>query len=750
VNRRLRFLVRELGRIPGACWVVLLVLPALAPLARAGFFGSHDGVFHIYRLAAVEEAIRSGVLYPRWFPEFAFGYGHPVLNFYGPVSYYWGLLFSLLGADPVLAAKLVFGTGLITSALAMYAFARLHFDRFPAVLSAVLYAYLPYHLIDLYVRGAMAEFLAFVWFPLLLLAFHRLAEESKASRVLARTGLAALLSLALIATHSLSALIFAPCLFGYLALLWWQRRELRVPVRFLLAGGLALALGAFYWLPESQYVGLGHGMSQGYRDHLLSLQALIFPGPIYDYAAQVPITFPIGWIHVSILAAAIPLPLLLRRRRLLAFLFLLLALFSVLMLLELSLPVWEAFEPALAFLQYPWRFQALTVLTTAFLGGLLLQVASERAPRAARLGGVFVLVLIAAFSLPTLPVSPTHPDLSVEGMWRLDRDLAQVGATWTGEYLPIWVREQRWAISRPLPPGTRAEDSSPASYEVGQAGLDGVGYTSYRLQLDAPQGTSLVLHQFYYPGWQAHWQGAVVPARPAGELGLAAFDLPPGSGLLVLRLALTPAQQWGTLVSLLAGAALAAGLVRRLQWLRSAPGRIERPEREGLQVAGSTLACVLLIIILLGSLFMPNGYVRDAQPIRANLENLVELQAFAIDELRYRPGDTLHLTLYWIALTELDEDYKTFIHLTDAQVTRQPTQHDGDPGGEFTPTTRWLPGELVPDSHSLTLPPDLPPGRYHLWADMYQYPSVRNLSVITSVAPTDGRRVLLGEIEVAP
>jgi uncharacterized membrane protein len=282
VNRRWQVFVQKLGRIPGACWVVVLVLPALAPLARPGFFGSHDGIFHVYRLSALEDAMRSGVLYPRWFPEFAFGYGHPVLNFYGPVSYYWGLLFALLGADPILATKLLLATGLLASTLAMYAFARLHFDRFPALVAAVLYAYLPYHLIDLYVRGAVAEFLAFVWFPLLLLAFHRLIEEKKASRTLPWTALVALLLVALVATHSLSALIFAPCLAGYLALLWWQRRALRIPARFLLAAGVALALGAFYWLPvltESRYVGLGHGVSQGYRDHLLSLQALIFPGP---------------------------------------------------------------------------------------------------------------------------------------------------------------------------------------------------------------------------------------------------------------------------------------------------------------------------------------------------------------------------------------------------------------------------------------------------------------------------------------
>lgn len=753
VNRRLQVLVHKLRRIGGAWWVTLLVLPALAPLGRSGFFASHDGIFHVYRLAALEQAVRSGVLYPRWFPDFAFGYGHPVLNFYGPVSYYWGLVFSLLGAGPVLATKLLFATGMVASALAMYAFARLYFDRFPSVVAAALYAYLPYHLIDLYVRGAVAEFLAFVWFPLLLLAFHRLAEEVEGWRVMVWTALAALLGIALVATHSLSALIFAPCLAGYLAILWWQRRDRRTIALFLMAGGVGLALGAFYWLPvmaESRYVGLGYGASQGYRDHLLSVAGLIFPGPVYDYAAKAPIAFPIGWLHVGLLVAVIPLPWILRRRRPQALLFLAIGLFSVFMLTDISLPVWQTFESALAFLQYPWRFQVLTVLATAFLGGLLLQVAIERAPRAGSLAGGLLLLFVGLLALPGLPVVPSYPDLSVEGMWRLDRQLSQIGATWTGEYVPVWVKEQRWAISYSRPAGLPAAPLPPASYVAGQARLEGVGYSRYHLELDAPQETSLVLHQFYYPGWQAYWQGEVIAAHPQGELGLAAFDLPPGSGSLVLRLALTPAQRWGTIISLLACLAIAVVLVARLQLLRSRRGAVAMWWGEGLLVNGLALGYSLLAAVLLGSLIMPNGYVRDTRPIRANLENLVELQAFTIEDTHYHPGDVVRLTLYWIALTELGEDYKTFIHLTDVEVTHQPTQHDGDPGGDFTPTTRWLPGELVPDTHSLSLPPNLPAGRYHLWADMYQYPSVRNLKVASAEVPTDGKRVLLGEIQVEP
>ena len=61
--------------------VLLLTLPALWPLLRQGFFVSDDGLFHVYRVAALADAWSHGVLYPRLFPDFGFGYGQAVLKF---------------------------------------------------------------------------------------------------------------------------------------------------------------------------------------------------------------------------------------------------------------------------------------------------------------------------------------------------------------------------------------------------------------------------------------------------------------------------------------------------------------------------------------------------------------------------------------------------------------------------------------------------------------------------------------------
>jgi hypothetical protein len=728
-----------LDRVPTACWVVVLSLPALVPLARAGFFASHDGLFHAYRLAALDRAVRAGVLVPRWFPEFAFGYGQPVLNFYGPLSYYWGLPLALIGANAALALKLVFATGLIAAALAIYLLARLFWDRGPALVAAVVYAYLPYHLLDLYVRGAVAEFLAFVWFPLALWAFHRLTVASEQQGTI-RLAVAALALAALVVTHSLSALIFAPVLGAYLAILLLKRGDRRATGRVALALGLAVVLSAFYWLPvlaESRYVGLGHGASQGYQDHLLSPTDLFSLRLAYPYPTEAGVapTFPLGLIQVIILLAALILPLRVQRHRWAIVFFLALALLSGFMLTTTSLPIWRLFERGLAFLQYPWRFQALTALATAFLAGALWRQLSRGARKIPSLRLVLPVVAygcLLGWALWRLPYTPTTPDLSVQAMWQMDRDLGQVGTTWTGEYLPIWVTEQRWALSHPVPDARPGDEMLPA----GQLNLTGVGYARYEFLLDAAQATSLTLHQFHYPGWQSKGQGGAIAAHPEGDLGLAAFDLPPSRGSLAARLGYTPAQLWGTLVSLVAALVVSITLVARSKTLG---GRRSLP---------LTASYLLLAAILVASLALPNGLVGAVQGVNANLEDTAELLAFDTDRAAYNPGDTVKVTLYWRSLRTPGQDYKTFVHLTDAAVTQQPSQHDGDPGGGFTPTTRWLPGELVPDAHPLSLPTDLAPGRYLLWAGMYEHDTVRNLTIRSSEAPSADNRVLLGEIEV--
>ncbi len=67
----------------------------------------------------------------------------------------------------------------------------------------------------------------------------------------------------------------------------------------------------------------------------------------------------------------------------------------------------------------------------------------------------------------------------------------------------------------------------------------------------------------------------------------------------------------------------------------------------------------------------------------------------------------LPITLLWRAEAEMPTSYRVFIHLVDGdgQIL---AQADGEPANWSRPTTSWMPGEYILDSHTLALPPDLP------------------------------------------
>ena len=91
-----------------------------------------------------------------------------------------------------------------------------------------------------------------------------------------------------------------------------------------------------------------------------------------------------------------------------------------------------------------------------------------------------------------------------------------------------------------------------------------------------------------------------------------------------------------------------------------------------------------------------------------------------------RPGETLGITLFWQPQSEIEFDYSSYVHLVD-DAGRGITQSDHQLGGDYYPTTLWRPGEVLRDSHVLTIPQDVVPGVYRLVAGMYRYPSLEPL-----------------------
>jgi len=271
-------LARRQNLDPYLLAVVVCSLVAVLPLAGPSyFFGAHDGPHSVFFLTEFDAALRDGVWYPGWGTDHALGYGYPTFVLYSPLAYYGAEAFLLLGAGKVAAVEWIWALATVGAGLAMYAYARRVLGRLPGLLAAVVYVYMPYHLADIYVRAALAEYCAFVWMPLALLAFHNLAEKATARRL----ALAGLTYGALWLTHNVTAIAFTPLLAAYVLFRLVAERPVlsarglgRLAGRAMAAlGGAVLGLGiaAALILPnllerrfvaQEQWVGAGYGYAQ--------------------------------------------------------------------------------------------------------------------------------------------------------------------------------------------------------------------------------------------------------------------------------------------------------------------------------------------------------------------------------------------------------------------------------------------------------------------------------------------------------
>jgi hypothetical protein len=187
------------------------------------------------------EQIAAGDLYPRWMPGSFEGLGSPAFFFYPPLAYWISGLWVASGASAALAINLTGLTVLTLSGLAMHRWLSER-GTYPLA-GAILYMLAPYHLMNFYVRGALAEFSAYMWLPLIALGIAKLPSRGGVV-------LFALAYAGLMLTHLPLAMLASLFLIGPLAIARLFKDRDRAFVGTLAIGGtLAAGVAATYLLP---------------------------------------------------------------------------------------------------------------------------------------------------------------------------------------------------------------------------------------------------------------------------------------------------------------------------------------------------------------------------------------------------------------------------------------------------------------------------------------------------------------------
>ncbi|HSN76810.1 MAG TPA: glycosyltransferase family 39 protein, partial [Anaerolineae bacterium] len=235
--------------------ILIFALIIISPLFQPGYFwGAHDARHDAYFIFQYDKSVQDGIWFPRWSPDWTFGYGYPFFIVYGPLATFLGELFHhFLGLGFEASVKAVLALSIVVSGFAMYGFVRSWLGRNAGLVAAVAFMAIPYHLVDVYVRAALAESVALAFLPLALWGFRETVRRPRLAAILG----AGFAYAAIMWTSNLVALIFTPGLAAYVAILiFWQWRRspgeeerrrgggrFRSLARRMLAPAFAFALG---------------------------------------------------------------------------------------------------------------------------------------------------------------------------------------------------------------------------------------------------------------------------------------------------------------------------------------------------------------------------------------------------------------------------------------------------------------------------------------------------------------------------
>ncbi|HMQ56715.1 MAG TPA: 6-pyruvoyl-tetrahydropterin synthase-related protein, partial [Anaerolineae bacterium] len=367
---------------PNLILVLALSIFAWAPLLTPGyFFEAHDAKHSVFFLVEFDQTFRDGYWWPRWAPDFAFGYGYPLFNLYAPLAFYAAQMLHLFGLGFTTAIKTMYVLATLGGGVGMYYFARRLYGSTAGVLAAVVYMYVPFHLVEIYVRSAYAEFISLALIPFLFLAFTELIARPNRRR-LALAGLAyGLLAL----THHTSFFTFSPFLMVYLLYLILAKAKFNLKALMThglyaaAAGLLGLALAAIYLLPvivETRYIKVEQWTSGSYNylQHFVYFSQLFEENWGYGYAGPGTLddfSYQLGVVVVVLLIFAFVTSLRARYpHRATTFFFLVSTLIIVLLMSPLAQPVWQII-PIASLVQFPWRLLAVTAFTMSIAAGAL-------------------------------------------------------------------------------------------------------------------------------------------------------------------------------------------------------------------------------------------------------------------------------------------------------------------------------------------------------------------------------------------
>jgi len=527
----------------------------------------HDDMQMIRQLE-FEKCLKDGQIPCRWTPDLDFEYGSPLFNFYPPMPYIVGQAIRTTGVSFVNTIKVTAIIQIILAATFMYLLASSIFGPTGGILSALFYTYAPYHALNIYIRGAMNEAWAAVFFPLIFYFSRKLILEKKYKFVF---GLA--ISFAgLFLSHNPMLLTFAPiliiwCLFWLLTtfnkkntLILNLKKQITPILKLLFSATLAFCLAAFFTLPvliETNLINVNELFTNyfSFSGHFASLYQLFISNFWGDGAStwgmNDGISFMIGYMHwiIPSLILLFSIFLLIRKKSLdkkiiISLFVLIMGLFATFMIHNKSTFIWQIFSP-IQKIQFPWRFlnhaTFLFSLSIGVLPFIFKKYFNKKIITIITASIIVVLILINVnYFKATKPFQLTDKDKFSGINWE-----QQISAG-ISDYLPKTASATAKTTAKAYIDNV---DPKKALVELSgqKKGTDWIFFN-----VSVSQDSKVIISQLAFPNFEITDNGQKIDYQIEPELGRMVINLKTGDHQIYVKLKDTPIRTISNYISLVA------------------------------------------------------------------------------------------------------------------------------------------------------------------------------------------------------
>jgi len=533
--------------------ILILILAAsffsYNSLIQKGYIPMHDDMQPI-RLLQIDKCLKDGQIPCRWTPDLGYGYGYPLYIFYSPLIYYLMEIIHLVGFSLLTSIKISFILSFIFSGISMFLLGRLIWGNLGGLVSSAFYIYAPFRAADVYSRGAVGEFWAMGFLPLILWSILKIFKQKYQKRNLIYISLSFAL---LLLTHNLTSVSFAPILLLWIIGLLFIYQNKKIFIRVLMSLVVGFLISGFYTIPLVFERGFVHldTMISGYFNYLAHFVSF---GQLFlrnhwgfgssELGSYDDLSFSIGTIHWVILIVSTLLFIKTKQyfsRNLNTFIIiftLIVFITSVFLTHSRSTAIWQIIDP-LKYFQFPWRFLIYTALSTSIIAGYPVYLLNKNKKTSLMLALIMIFVVIvynARLFRPQYYIQINDHQKLTGANWQFQQTASIY------DYLPINVKS---------PPASKAPEIPTIIHGQAEILTFTTGTNWQKGTIQSYSMTSIQLPLYYYPGMLVTVDGQKVDYNYQNDLALITFDVPPGLHSFEVMLTQTTDQIIGNIFTII-------------------------------------------------------------------------------------------------------------------------------------------------------------------------------------------------------